>query len=163
MSAGRSHGNVVRTRGRMPRRVAAEIVLGVPPEVVFDFLADPTTASVIDPSIIRYEPAGGTMGLGVHNSITMRMFGMRLRATSETVDWDPPRRMGFRSIEPRRPVMIDALHEFDTDEASGGTRYRWTITVTRTSTLGGIAAPVVSWFFGRNARLQQSRLESALR
>ena len=44
----------------------------VPPEQVFWFLADPSTASVIDPAVVSYEPDGGTMGLGVQNRLCLR-------------------------------------------------------------------------------------------
>lgn len=40
------------------------IGIEVPPAMVFGFLADPSTASVIDPAVMRYDPEGGTMGLG---------------------------------------------------------------------------------------------------
>lgn len=35
------------------------------PAQVFGFLADLSTAPVIDPAVVSYEPKGGMMGLGV--------------------------------------------------------------------------------------------------
>lgn len=75
------------------------------PERVFWFLADPSTASVIDPAVRSYEPEGETMGLGVRNHIRMKMLGVPVKLMSETIEWKPGSRMGFRSIKPRRTVI----------------------------------------------------------
>ena len=58
-------------------------------------LADPPTASVIDPAVVSYEPEGRTMGLGVRNHIRVKMLGMPVKLTSETIEWEPGSRMGF--------------------------------------------------------------------
>ncbi len=130
----------------------------MPPDTVFAYLADPLTAPVIDPAIVRYEPEGGRMGLGVRNAITMRMFGLRVHSTSETTGWEPPRRMAFRSVEPRHPIVVEARHEMISDVATGGTLYTWALTIIPTSTFGRLVAPTATRFFGRNARAQQARL-----
>ena len=56
----------------MNRGFSTTIVIEVPPATVFGFLADPSTASVIDPAVVRYEPEGGTMGLGIRNHIHLQ-------------------------------------------------------------------------------------------
>jgi hypothetical protein len=142
--------------------VSCQTDLVAPPAEVFAYLADPSTAAVIDPAIISYEPDGGTMGLGVHNTMTLRVLGLRLRSVSETVAWEPPRRMAFRSITPRHPITVDATHQFADDADTGGTEYTWTITVAATNVLGRVAGPVAAWAFRRNARGQQRRLGHAL-
>ena len=136
--------------------------LAAPPAKVFGYLADPSTAPVIDPAIISYEPDGGTMGLGVHNTITLRVLGLRLRSVSETVAWEPPRHMAFRSIAPRHPITIDATHLFADDADTGGTHYTWSMTITATNALGRVAGPVAAWAFRRNAHAQQERLAQVL-
>ncbi|HUW01414.1 MAG TPA: SRPBCC family protein [Acidimicrobiales bacterium] len=80
------------------------IVIEVPPAMVFGFLADPLTASVIDPAVMRYDPEGGTMGLGIRNHIHLRIMGVPIQMTSVTTAWEPGQRMEFRSIRPGRPV-----------------------------------------------------------
>ena len=141
--------------------VSCQTDLAAAPAKVFAYLADPSTAPVIDPAVISYEPDGGTMGLGVHNTITLRLLGLRLRSVSETVAWEPPRRMAFRSIAPRHLIAIDATHRFS-DADTGGTHYTWSITITATNALGRVAGPVAAWAFRRNADAQQRRLAQVL-
>lgn len=105
------------------------------PAQVFWFLADPATASVIDPAVLSYEPEGGVMGLGSVNHIRLRMLGVRLRLTSETVGWEPGALMVFRSTKPGRPVVAIATHRFDT--SIGGTIYTWSMEFVPT----GVGAP----------------------
>ncbi len=70
------------------------------------FHADPLTASVIDPAVVSYEPEGGVMGMGVRNHIRMKMLGIPVKLTSETIEWEPGTRMGFRSIKPGAPRSV---------------------------------------------------------
>lgn len=59
------------------------------PSQVFRFLANPSTAAVIDPAVVSYEPEGGTMGLGVNNHLRLKFFGVTLTLISETIGWEP--------------------------------------------------------------------------
>ena len=85
----------------------------VPPSQVFWFLADPSTASVIDPAVVSYAPDGGTMGLGVQNQMRLRVLGIPVKLTSVTTAWEPGERMEFRSVRPSRPVVALANHRFE--------------------------------------------------
>ena len=38
------------------------------------------------------------------------MLGIPVEIMSETIEWEPDRRMGFRSIKPGRPVIVVATH-----------------------------------------------------
>ena len=65
------------------------------------------------------------MGLGVANHIRIKMFGIPLRLTTETIEWEPGSRMGFRSIKPGRPAIAVATHLFEPDPQ--GTVYTWSM------------------------------------
>jgi hypothetical protein len=126
------------------------------PARVFWFLADPSTASVIDPAVVSYEPQGGTMGLGVRNHIRMKLLGIPVKLTSETIEWDPGRRMGFRSIEPGRPVVGVATHVFE--PCPEGTLYTWSMEFLPTGVGGRVMAPFSAALLGRNAITQGERV-----
>jgi carbon monoxide dehydrogenase subunit G len=130
------------------------------PERVFWFLADPATASVIDPAVVSYEPEGGTMGLGIRNDIRMKMLGIPVKLTSETVEWEPGRRMGFRSIKPGRPVIGVATHVFE--PCPEGTLYTWSMEFVPTGVGGRVAAVLSAALLRRNAITQGERVRRVL-
>ena len=111
------------------------------PAQVFWFLADPTTASVIDPAVVSYLPEGGAMGLGVKNQIRMKMLGIPVRLTSETIEWEPGKRMVFRSIKPGRPAVGVATHLFE--GCPEGTEYTWSMAFVPTGIGGRVMARLV--------------------
>ena len=130
------------------------------PGQVFGFLADPSTAPVIDPAVISYEPVGGTMGLGIRNNIRMKMLGIPLTLTSETLEWVPGERMVFRSIRPGRPAIGVATHRFDA--CPEGTLYTWSMDFVPTGVGGRVVAAVSATMFERNAVAQQERVRRVL-
>lgn len=130
------------------------------PARVFWFIADPSTAPVIDPAVISYEPIGGTMGPGVRNRIRMKMLGVSMTVTSETVEWEPGERMSFRSLEPGRPAVGVATHRFEA--CPEGTLYTWSMEFVPTGVGGRIAAAVSAAMFERNAIAQQERVRRVL-
>ena len=139
---------------------SATTLLPHPPEVVFDLLADPASARLIDPSVISYEPDGGTMALGVRNTIRFRALGIPMRAVSDTTAWHPGELMQFRTLRPDRPFITTATHSFVPDVL--GTTYTWSMTFEPTVLGGRIPAHVASRFFARNAARQQARLARVL-
>jgi hypothetical protein len=130
------------------------------PARVFWFIADPSTAPVIDPAVISYEPIGGTMGLGVRNRIRMKMLGVSMTVTSETIEWKPGERMSFRSVEPGRPAVGIATHRFEV--CPEGTLYTWSMEFVPTGVGGRITAGVSAAMFERNAVAQQDRVRRVL-
>lgn len=130
------------------------------PEQVFWFLADPTTASIIDPAVMIYEPEGGAMGFGVINHIRMKLLGIPLTLTSETIEWEPGRRMGFRTIKPASPAIGVATHMFE--PCSEGTDYTWSMSFIPTGIGGRIVAGVSTRLLERNAIAQQQRVRTVL-
>ena len=136
------------------------IVIEVPPAMVFGFLADPSTASVIDPAVMRYDPEGGTMGLGIRNHIHLRIMGVPIQMTSVTTAWEPGQRMEFRSIRPARPAVGEATHQFE--PSRDGTIYTWSMHFIPTGLGGGPTAALAAGAFQRNAREQQRRVKIVL-
>lgn len=130
------------------------------PGVVFDLLADPASAPLIDPSVISYEPDGGTMALGVRNTIRFRAFGIPMSAVSETIAWRRGELMQFRTLRPSRPFVTTATHSFE--PAVPGTAYTWSMTFEPTVIGGRLLARAASRFFARNARRQQARVALVL-
>lgn len=135
-------------------------VLGVPPQEAFDFLADPSTAHVIDPAVISYEPEGGTMGAGVRNRIRARAFGVPMRMVSETTAWEPGRRMTMESVRPARPFVAVATHTFE--DHPDGTRYTWSMEFRPNTPGGGLLARLFCGFMRRDARAQGARFKRAV-
>ena len=139
---------------------AVTTLIRATPAQVFWFMAEPSTAPVIDPAVISYEPIGGTMGLGVKNRIRVRMLGIPLTVTSETIEWEPVERMSFRSIEPGRPAIGLATHRFEA--CPDGTLYTWSMDFVPTGVGGRIAAVLSAAMFERNAIAQQERVRRVL-
>ena len=130
------------------------------PDQVFWFLGDPSTAAVIDPAVVSYEPEGGTMGVGIRNHIRLKMLGIPLSIVSETTEWEPGERMAFRSIEPGRPAIGLATHRFEA--CPDGTSYTWSMEFVPVGVGGRIAAAVSAAMFRRNAVAQQERVRRVL-
>ena len=71
------------------RRAAAfseTIVFDVPPEYAFDFLADPSTAPIIDPAVIEYRPDDLPMREGVRVTIRKRNLSYSAAAVASGLD-----------------------------------------------------------------------------
>jgi ligand-binding SRPBCC domain-containing protein len=146
----------------MPTSGFAEtIALEVPASYAFAFLADPSTAAVIDPAVIEYRPDTTPMGAGTKNRIRFRMFGIPITATSEVTEWVPGTRMAMESIRPSRPVRVKAVHEFAPD----GDRctYTWSMEFSPVGVLGVPATRIMQRFMRTNAVRQQVRLREEVR
>lgn len=140
-------------------RVAESIDLDVPAHYAFDFLADPSTARIIDPAVRAYRPDAVPMREGTRTDIRFRMWGLPVRAVSVVKQWEPGVRMVMESERPSRPVRVIATHRF---EAAGRQRctYTWEIELVPAGPLGSTAAWVVGRFMRTNAEAQQARLKA---
>lgn len=139
---------------------AESIVMAVPPETAFAFLADPSTAHVIDPAVISYVPERLPMDVGVHNEIRFRMFGLPMRARSVVLEWEPGRRMVMENVRPSKPLRAIATHLFEPHP--DGCRYTWAMRFEPTVPGGGLAVALLSRFMRANARRQQVRFKAAV-
>jgi hypothetical protein len=143
--------------------VAESVELDVPAQWAFDFLADPTTATVIDPAIREYRPDALPMGLGTRTTIRMRMWGLPLRAVSVVQEWEPGVRMEMANERPARPVRIVARHRFAPAPAPAGAErctYTWEIDVVPTVRFAAPVAHLMARFLRGNARAQQVRFKA---
>jgi hypothetical protein len=158
--------------GPAGRLVSGSIELGVPAAVAFAFVADPSTATVIDPAVREYRPDTVPMGEGTRIAIRLRMWGLPWRGESVVRAWEPDRSMVMESVRPARPVRIVATHRFEparSRAASGPVddqrcTYTWEVRVVPSGPpgLGALAARLVARFMRADVAAQQIRLEAAL-
>lgn len=133
------------------------IVMRTTPEAAFAYLADPSTAPVIDPAVISYEPDTVPMRVGTHNKIRTRMYGIPVNMESEVTEWEEGRRMVMQSVKPARPVFAIATHVFEPHPE--GTRYTWSMQMLPTGPAGGPLCRLMTRVMQRNARRQQRRFK----
>jgi hypothetical protein len=136
------------------------IVIKVPREKAFAYLADPATAHIIDPAVISYVPDSLPMRPGVRNTIRVRMFGIRMTMVSEVREWEEGRRMVMESVQPERPMRGIATHLFEPHPE--GTRYTWSMEMTPNGFGGRLLCRFMSWFMRRNAAAQQARFKQVM-
>ena len=129
--------------------------LGVPARVAFALLADPSTATLIDPAIREYRPGQVPLRVGTRVQIRLRAWGLPLRAESVVREWEDGRRMVMESVRPARPVRVVAAHTFGPD--GDGCTYTWAVDVVPTGCAGRPAAWALRRFLRGNARAQQAR------
>jgi hypothetical protein len=133
------------------------IVIRASPAAAFAYLADPSTASVIDPAVLSYEPDSLPMRAGTRNTIRVRMYGVPMTMVSVTREWEEGRRMVMESARPARPVRGAATHLFERHPE--GTRYTWSMEMTPNGPGGCLLARIMSVVMRRNARRQQARFK----
>ena len=134
------------------------ITLRVPPEYAFDFLADPSTAPIIDPAVIAYRPDDLPMRQGVRVKIRMRAWGLPTTIESVVAEWVPGRRMVMQGVRPSRPMTVTATHTFDT--STEGCTYNWAMTFEPNAPLGRFVVTPSCRFMRRNAQRQQQRFKT---
>jgi hypothetical protein len=139
-------------------RFDESIEMAVPPQFAFDFLADPSTAAVIDPAVVEYRPDTDPMALGTRNYIRFKMWGLPLTVTSLVTEWEPGSRMILENVKPSRPTRAIATHSFDT--TGSGCRYTWSMEMVRTGLGGGLLARLFCRFMQKNAQAQQVRFKA---
>ncbi len=115
--------------------------LAVPAEYAFAFLADPSTAPVIDPAVREYTPDSLPLRVGTRNLIRFRMWGVPVRAVSVVREWEPGRRMVMENVQPSWPVRAVATHTF---------------------VLGALGGRIFARFMHSNAKGQQRRFALAV-
>ena len=141
------------------RSFSESIDLEVPCRYAFDFLADPTTATVIDPAVREYRPDSVPMGEGTKTVVRFAIWGLPVRAVSVVTHWEPGVRMVMESVRPSRPVRVVATHRF---EPAGDDRctYVWAIDFVPVGPFGSIAARILARFMCSNAKAQEARLKA---
>lgn len=122
----------------------------MPSGYAFDFLADPSTARIIDPAVREYRPDSVPMREGTRTDIRFRMWGLPVRAVSVVRCWEPGGRMVMVSERRTRPVRVVATHRF---EPAGPDRctYTWAIGLVPVGPLGPLAARLFARFMRADA------------
>lgn len=136
------------------------IDLKVSPAAAFAYLGDPTTATIIDPAVVSYEPSSVPMAVGTVNTVKVRMFGLRLTTVTRVLVWEEGRRMVIESVRPSKPVKGIATHLFEPHPE--GTLYTWAMEIVPTGFGGRLAAKFFRRFMQRNARKQQLRFKEQI-
>ena len=131
---------------------------GVPAEYAFAFLADPSTAPVIDPAVREYKPDSLPMREGTRNLIRFRMWGLPMHVVSVVREWEPGRRMVLENVKPSRPVRAIATHSFTPD--GEGCTYTWSMEFQSSGPLGTLVGTVFARFMRSNAKAQQRRFKA---
>lgn len=140
----------------MPRPGFSESTrLDVPAEYAFAFLADPSTASVIDPAVREYKPDSLPMREGTRNRIRFKMWGVPVRATSVVREWEEGRRMVMENVKPSWPVRATATHAFAADGDGDACTYTWAMEFRSPGPVSGLLGRVFARFMQSNARAQQ--------
>jgi len=112
-------------------RVAESVMVSRPPAEVFAVLADPAAAARWQQGVDGVRMVtGGPPGPGSRMSGTREYAGLRLGFTTEITEWDPPRRLAFRSVG--APVRVDGSQALEA--VPGGTR----VTATLDLRVGGL-------------------------
>ena len=134
------------------------IALDVPPVYAFEFLADPSTAPIIDPAVIEYLPDEVPIRQGVRIKIRMRAFGVPAKLESVVTEWEPGERMVMVGVRPSHPIKVTATHLFNA--RTEGCLYTWAMSFEPNVPLGGLAASLSCRFMHRNAQRQQQRFKA---
>ncbi len=85
-----------------PVTVSEQVLLPVAVEDASAFLSDTARMVTLDPLLVAYEPERGVIEEGTLNRVTMRLGPLRLTSTSRTEVLDPPQRVVFVSVHPKR-------------------------------------------------------------
>jgi uncharacterized protein YndB with AHSA1/START domain len=110
----------------------ASIMIERPPEQVFAFLSDPENipkwqAGVTESKLV----SPGNLGVGVQFHETVRVMGRRMNVVCEITEYDPVRKLTFRSIS-NTPIQF--VGGFTFEPTNGGT----TLSYVGTTSLKGL-------------------------
>ena len=130
--------------------------LNVPADHAFRLLADPSSATMIDPAVTEYRPNTAALEAGTEITIRFRMWGAPLRVVSTVRAWSPSERMVMENIRPSRPIRATATHDFVVEGEERCT-YCWAMEFEPTVSLARPLAGLFARFMRSNARAQQER------
>ena len=80
-------------------RIACDIEIGAPPELVWEFVTDPSRYLHFMAGMTRYEVAGKQdRGVGARFRTLMRVGSAQVGGLIEVVEWDEPRDIAWNSV-----------------------------------------------------------------
>ncbi len=135
-------------RGEVMASIEGEIVIGRPPDVVFDYVADQRNEPRYNPSMVRAEKiTAGPVGKGTRFRSAAMSMGRSAEMLIEYTGYDRPARLS--SITTMRQADVSYTLRFEPD--AGGTRMRWSGQV-RPRGAVRLLGPVITWMGIRQER-----------
>lgn len=136
--------------------VEESVFIARPPQDVFDFIIETENIPVWDVSIIKAEQVGtGPVGLGTRSRGTSKIMGRRFDWTTETTEFEPPKRIINTSVEGQIHFTVTSVLE----PAPGGTMLIYRIDAE--SGLGGVFGRLADPFIEKaQARTVRANLET---
>ena len=136
--------------------VEERVFIARPPQDIFDYIIETENIPVWDVSIIKAEQVGtGPVGLGTRARGTSKIMGRRFDWTTETTDFEPPKRIINTSVEGQIHFTVTTVLE----AAPGGTMLIYRIDAE--SGLGGVFGRLADPFIEKaQARTVRANLET---
>ena len=143
-------------------RIVVGIDVAAPPEVVWEFVADPARYLHFMAGVTRWEVAGEqTQGLGARYRTLMRVGSAEVGGTIEVVEWDEPSDIAWSSV-----VGVDQRGRWRLRTRPGGrthVEFRFSYGVAGSGLLGWlaeqVAAPTVRGHLRRSIRQLKRQVE----
>jgi hypothetical protein len=121
--------------------IEGETLIGCPPDVVFDFVADERNEPKYNPYMVRAEQIfEGPIGNGTRFAATIKSMGRTQEMITEFTDYNRPMRLALTSYRSRMDIRETVTFEPD----PVGTRMRWAWEVQPKGFLR-IAKPMIAW------------------
>ncbi|WP_247042138.1 SRPBCC family protein [Arthrobacter rhizosphaerae] len=141
--------------------IEESVVLHREPDIVFDYIANPTNLPVWDSSVVDAEQiSDGPPRLGTRARGTSKIMGRRFHWTTEATEFDPPHRVVNTAVEGPMKFAVALILE----PVDGGTKL--TYHVDAESGLGGVfgklADPLIERAQGRTIRANLESLAELL-
>jgi uncharacterized protein YndB with AHSA1/START domain len=97
-----------------------QVLIGAPPEKVFERLIQPERGPEWTPNLIRVERTSAVeAGPGLETTMIANVGGRQSRGIGRCVAWEPPRRL---VLESRLDVGVNSITDFELLPATGGTQ-----------------------------------------
>lgn len=120
-------------------RIQASVTVNRPIEEVFRFMTDNRNALQWQSGLLEARVTNDVVGVGKTWVDTVQVLGQRIEIASELIDYEPLRRVGFRSTS--GPIPLEGRYAFEPD--GQGTK----VTFTLRGEAGGffkLAEPIVA-------------------
>jgi hypothetical protein len=136
-------------------RIAGDIVIDRPVEVVFDYVADQSNEPQYNPQMVRAEKmTAGPVGVGTRFRSAVASMGRTAEMVIECTGYDRPRRLDSTTTMQQADIGYTLTFE----PAGTGTRMRWSGQV-RPKGAYRLLGPMITWM----GRRQERRIWTSLK
>jgi uncharacterized protein YndB with AHSA1/START domain len=136
-------------------RIAGDIVIDRPVEVVFDYVADQSNEPQYNPQMVRAEKmTAGPVGVGTRFRSAVASMGRTAEMVIECTGYDRPRRLDSTTTMQQADISYTLTFE----PAGTGTRMRWSGQV-RPKGAYRLLGPMITWM----GRRQERRIWTSLK